>query len=286
MAAEIGEKEFFPLEKEIVRIKPPRALISFNLGDIWTYRELLYFLAWRDVKVRYKQTALGIIWVLLQPVATTLVFTILFSRLINGAITDGVSYPLFAFCGFVLWTFTSNAVINASNSLVIHSNLITKVYFPRLIMPFGAIGATLLDLSISLAILLPTVFLFGAPFSWRTLLAPIFLLLLLVLTLGVGTLLAALNVRFRDVRQLLPFALQLWMFVSPVFYSLDVLPEKWRWLWRLNPLAGVLNGFRASLLGTEFDFPAIAISVAVSGLILLAGIYVFRQMENNFADLI
>ncbi|HZH33377.1 MAG TPA: hypothetical protein VEX64_00985 [Pyrinomonadaceae bacterium] len=164
MAAEIGEKEFFPLEKEIVRIKPPRALISFNLGDIWTYRELLYFLAWRDVKVRYKQTALGIIWVLLQPVATTLVFTILFSRLINGAITDGVSYPLFAFCGFVLWTFTSNAVINASNSLVIHSNLITKVYFPRLIMPFGAIGATLLDLSISLAILLPTVFLFGAPF--------------------------------------------------------------------------------------------------------------------------
>jgi lipopolysaccharide transport system permease protein len=180
----------------------------------------------------------------------------------------------------------SNAVINASNSLVIHSNLITKVYFPRLIMPFGAIGATLLDLSISLAILLPTVFLFGASFSWRTLLAPIFLLLLLVLTLGVGTLLAALNVRFRDVRQLLPFALQLWMFVSPVFYSLDVLPEKWRWLWRLNPLAGVLNGFRASLLGTEFDFPAIAISVAVSGLILLAGIYVFRQMENNFADLI
>ena len=286
MAAEIVEKEFFPLEKEIVRIKPPRALISFNLGDIWTYRELLYFLAWRDVKVRYKQTAIGIIWVLLQPVATTLVFTILFSRLINGAITDGVSYPLFAFCGFVLWTFTSNAVINASNSLVIHSNLITKVYFPRLIMPFGAIGATLLDLSISLAILLPTVFLFGAPFSWRTLLAPVFLLLLLVLTLGVGTLLAALNVRFRDVRQLLPFALQLWMFVSPVFYSLDVLPEKWRWLWRLNPLAGVLNGFRASLLGTEFDFPAIAISVAVSGLILLAGIYVFRQMENNFADLI
>lgn len=268
-----------------VKIKPGNFWARIDLKEIWFSRELLYFLAWRDIKVRYKQTALGIAWVLLQPTATTIVFSILFSNF--GKIDTGaVPYALFAFSGFVLWSFISIAVVNSGNSLISQPNLITKVYFPRLIVPLAAVIAALFDLLISIAVLVLATSIFGAPLSWKIFFLPFFVALLATLIFSLGTILAALNVRFRDVRNVLPFALQLWLFGSPVFYPLTVLPENWRWVWQINPLAGILQGLRFSLFGDEFDLPTISIAVIFSFAMLFIALYVFRRMEDDFADLI
>lgn len=274
------EKAFLTTE-----IRPAGAWFNLEWREFWNYRELLYFLALRDLKVRYKQSLLGVAWVLLQPIATTLVFAVLFSRF--GQIeTSGIPYALFAFCGFVVWTFVSSAITSASNSLVNHTALITKAYFPRLIIPVAAITAHLLDLLIGLISLAVAMVLFGVAPDWKIVFAPFFVVLILLQVFAAGIALSALNVRFRDVKQLLPFALQLWLFITPVFYSLKMLPERLAWLWKLNPLTGALDGFRTALFGGGFDLAAIAFSVVITLVSLLAAISIFRRMEDDFADVI
>ncbi|MDQ4120879.1 MAG: ABC transporter permease [Acidobacteriota bacterium] len=268
-----------------VVIKPSGSALDLEWREYWSYRELFYFLALRDIKVRYKQTALGIAWVLLQPIATTLIFAILFSRFASSDAFP-VPFALFAFSGFVLWTFVNTAISYAANSLINHSGLITKVYFPRLIIPAAAVAACLLDLLVGLVSLAAAMIFYGIVPTWKIVFAPFFLLLILLLTLGVGILLSAINVKFRDVKQLLPFAIQFWLFISPVFYSLKLLPENLVWLWKLNPLSGALENFRAALFGLEFDIIGILLSVVITIVVLLAALYVFRRMEDDFADVI
>lgn len=271
--------------EEFVFIEPARSFLALDWRGFWAYRELFYFLALRDIKIRYKQTFLGVAWVLLQPAATTLIFSILFVRF-GQTTAFGVPYPLFAFSGFVLWSFANAAATNASNSLINHTQLITKVYFPRLVVPTAAVAANLLDLLIGLASLTAAMIFYRVAPTWKLLTAPLFVLLLVVLISAVGILLAALNVRFRDVKQLLPFALQLWLFASPVFYTLELLPENLKTLWKLNPLAGILENFRAALFGQAFDLPGIAAAVVVTAAIAALSLYVFRSMEDDFADVI
>ena len=271
--------------EELTFIEPSRSFLALDWRSLWAYRELFYFLALRDIKVRYKQTFLGIAWVLLQPVATTLVFSILFIRF-GQTEAFGVAYPLFAFSGFVLWTFANAAITNASNSLINHTGLITKVYFPRLIVPLAAVAANLLDLAIGFVSLAAAMIFYQTAPTWKMLLVPFFVLQLLILISGIGILLAALNVRFRDVKQLLPFALQLWLFVSPIFYSLRLLPENLAWIWKINPLTGILENFRAALFGQTFDAAGIVVSVGVTVTVFIFSLYIFRLMEDDFADVI
>ncbi len=266
-------------------IVPEGAWLSLDWRELWHYRELLYFLSLRDLKVRYKQSLLGVAWVLLQPIATTLIFVVLFSRL-GQQETSGVPYTLFAFSGFVIWTFVNMAVTSASNSLINHTALITKTYFPRLIVPAAAVTAHLADLLIGLLSLFVAMLIFGFMPSWKIVFLPFFIVLILLQTSALGIALAALNVQFRDVKQLLPFILQLWFFLTPIFYSLKFLPENLAWLWKLNPLTGALSGFRTSLFGGDFDFSAIILSVLLSFLVLFFSLFIFRRMENGFADVI
>lgn len=270
---------------EITLIKPQRSWLSLDLKEIWTYRELLYFLTWRDVKIRYKQTAIGILWVILQPVITTAIFTVLFSSFARFDTKD-VPYPLFALSGLMIWLFVHTAITMASNSFVSNTNLVTKVYFPRLIVPFAATLAGLTDLFFSLLILVGLMIYYGTAPDLQILFAPLFLLLAVVQTVAFGTLFSALNVRFRDVKFALPFALQVWMIASPIFYPASLLSEKWRLVFAVNPLVGILEGFRASLFGGAFDWQIIGVScVSITVLVLLA-LFVFKRMEDDFADLI
>ena len=275
--------ERFSAVAHFVKIRPGSSWFTLDLKELWAYRELLYFLVWRDVKVRYKQTMLGVMWALLQPLLTMAIFSLLFGKL-AGIPSDNIPYPLFAFCGLLPWTFINTAINSSSNSLVNNTNLITKVYFPRLLVPIAAAGAALVDLSLSSIVLVFIMFYYRIEFHLGILFAPFFLLLTLLLALGVGTLLSSLNVRFRDVKQLLPFGLQIWMFISPVFYPSSLFPEKWRWIIAFNPLTGILEGLRASLFGKPFDFFAVALSIATTILIILIGLSVFRRMEDDFAD--
>ena len=275
-----------PLSDEnITRIKPGGAWLDLNLKDFWVYRELLYFLAWRDVKVRYKQTAIGVVWAVLQPVLTTAIFTVIFSQVARFD-APGVAYPLYALSGLLLWLFVFNSVTFASNSLVGNTNLVTKIYFPRLIVPVAATLAGLADLLLGFVILLLLMLFYGVAWSWQILLAPIFVALTVALALSFGTLFAALNVRFRDVKFALPFVLQIWMFLSPVFYPLEILSEKARAVLAFNPLTGILQGFRASLFGGAFDWFAIGVSAALIGVLMVIAVFVFKKMEDDFADLI
>ncbi len=266
-----------------IHIKPGNSWIGLDLGGLWTYRELLYFLAWRDVKVRYRQTAIGVLWAILQPVVTTAIFTVIFSSLARFD-SPGVAYPLFALSGLLVWLFVFNSITFASNSLVGNANLVTKVYFPRLIVPLAATLAGLADLIPGFAVLLGLMFFYGVLPSWQILAAPFFIFLAVALALSLGTLFSALNVRFRDVKFALPFALQIWMFLSPVFYPLDILSERVRFAFSFNPLTGILQGLRASLFGQAFDWTAISLSIAVTLALMLFSLYVFKRMEDDFAD--
>src|SRR6266550_3693189 len=236
---------------------------TLNLGEIWAYRELLYFLMWRDITVRYKQTVLGVAWAIIQPLFTMLVFTLLLGRL-AGVNSDNTPYPVFAYAGLLPWTFFSNAISNSGNSLVGSVNLITKVYFPRMIIPAAAVGAGLVDLAISFIVLVPLMIYYGIHITWNVLMFPVVILMTALLALGVGMWLSALNVKYRDVRFALPFIVQLWMFVSPVIYPVSFLPPRFRWLLSLNPLTGIIEGFRASLLGRSFNWSALAISAVIT----------------------
>ena len=258
---------------------------GLDLRSVWAYREQLYFLTWRDLKVRYKQTALGAAWAVLQPTLMMLVFTLFFGRL-AGMPSDGVPYPLFAYAGLLPWTFFSNAVSGSGNSLVGSSHLITKVYFPRMIIPAAAVGAGLADLLLGFVVLVPLMLYYGvAPGAHLVMLVPLVLLAAL-LALGVGMWMSALNVKYRDVRFALPFLIQLWMFASPVIYPLSQVPQGWRWVMALNPLTGVIQGFRSALLGQPFDWGALAASAAVTLAALVYAAYSFRRMEKSFADIV
>lgn len=273
------------LQNKVINIEPAKFISSFDLRGIWNYRELLYFLALRDIKIRYKQTLLGIAWVLLQPVITTIIFSTIFLRLGTNHNFE-VPYPLFAFSGFAIWTFINSAIVNCSNSLVNHSSLVTKVYFPRLIIPLSAVIATLLDLAFGLASVVVVMFIYKVFPTWQSLLSLLLIIPILFLSLGVGIIAAALNVKYRDVKYILPFAIQLLFFISPVFYTLSMLPEQSVWLWKLNPITGILENFRALLFGLSLDWYSLVISAVVSFAVFISGVFVFHRMEDDFADVI
>ena len=266
-------------------IRPEGAGVQLNLGDLWAYRELLYFLTWRDIKVRYKQTLMGVAWVVVQPLVTMLVFTAVFNRFV-GVDEGALPYPLFAYAGLLLWTFFSVSVTSGTNSLIGNTSLVTKVYFPRAFIPAAAVGAGLVDFAVGALLLVPLGAYYGVRPGWGLLLLPVFVGLAALLALGVGLVTSALTVRYRDLRHALPFLLQLWMFASPVIYPPGVVPGRWRWLLALNPLTGVLEGFRASLAGAAFDWRLAAVPAVVAPVLLAVAFYVFRRLEDTFADII
>ena len=270
---------------QTIRIAPPGGL-ELNLAELWAYRELLYFFVWRDIKVRYKQTALGAIWAIIQPIMTMAVFALFFGRLAKVP-SDGVPYPLFAFTALVPWMFFSNGLTQASNSLVHNANLLTKVYFPRLAIPISTVMAGALDFVLSFVVLVAFVAYYGITPTANVVWLPLFALLALVTSLGVGLWAAAINVQFRDVRYTIPFLTQFWMFGTPVAYPSSLLPEPWRTVFGINPMVGVVEGFRWSLVGAKTaPGPIIALSSLVAVALLVSGAYYFRRMERTFADIV
>lgn len=268
-----------------VLLRPSGGRVSLDLAELWAYRELLYFLVWRDIKVRYKQTVLGAAWAILQPFLTMVVFTLFFGRL-AGIPSDGIPYPIFAFSGLVPWTYFANAVSQASSSLIEHERMITKVYFPRLLIPMAPVMAGWLDLVIALVVLVVMMVAYGMAPLMAGLAIPFYLLLAAVTALGVGLWLSALNARYRDVRYVVPFLLQFWLLATPIAYPASLVPESWRPLYGLNPMAGVVAGFRYALLGGERPGALLMVSVAVAALLLLSGLAYFRRMEKELADVV
>lgn len=268
-----------------VVIRPSRGWIPINLKDLWVYRELLYFLTWREIKVRYKQTVLGFAWAILQPFFMMIVFTLFFGNLAKIP-SEGIPYPLFSYAALLPWTLFAEGINRSSISMVANVNLIQKVYCPRLIMPISGILSPLVDFAIAFTILIGMMFYFGYSPTIYVLLLPAFILLALMTSLGVGLWLSAINVKYRDVRYVIPFLTQLWLFASPVVYSSSLLPEKFRIIYGLNPMAGVIEGFRWALLGTEPPGALIAVSVIIVVVILISGAFYFRRGEKTFADVI
>lgn len=274
------------LAPDIRIIKPNPGWVALDLRALWNYRELLYFLAWRDIKVRYKQTALGVAWAVLQPLMLMLAFSIFFGRLAKVP-SDGLPYPLFTFCALLPWQLFAHLMAESSNSLVANERLITKVYFPRLVIPLSAVLSGLVDFMLAFVILLGLMLYYGIPPAAGVWTIPFFVLLAVVSALAVGLWLSALNVQYRDVKYTIPFLTQFWLFVSPVAYPSSLVPESWRLLYSLNPMAGVIDGFRWALLGKPGG-PGIgtAASVAMVLFLLGGGLYYFRRMEKTFADLV
>lgn len=266
--------------------------MTLNLSDLWFFRELIYFLVWRDLKVRYKQTLLGVTWSVLQPFLTMVVFSIFFGQLAKIP-SDGMPYPIFSYTALLPWTLFANALNSASRSLVNSQNMITKIYFPRLVLPLASVIAGIVDFLIAFLVLVGMMIYYNAigvthlTVTARVLTLPLYLLLALVTALGVALWLSALYVRYRDVNYIIPFISQFWQFLSPVVYSASLIPAKWQIIYSLNPMAGVVNGFRGALLGTPTppDIRLIA-SVAVALFLLITGLFYFRRMEKTFADMI
>jgi len=269
----------------LVVIQPTKRWSLLSFKDIWAYRELLFFLTWRDVKVRYKQTALGAAWAILQPLFMMIIFTIFFGR-IAGVASAGIPYPVFALAGLVPWTFFSNSITASGNSLVGSANLITKVYFPRLIVPAAAMLAGLVDFLLAFVLLGVLMLYYHVVPTIQILFLPVLVLLTALFSLGVGTWFAALNVKYRDVRFALPFLIQLWLFVSSVILPSSAIPQKWRWLLLLNPMSGIIEGYRSALFGLPFDWPALGIASGLTILTLVYAIYTFGRVERSFADII
>ena len=273
-------------------IEPSRGWVAVRLDELWEHRELLYFFVWRDVKVRYKQTALGATWAVLQPLLTMLIFTIFFGQM-AGIGSEGVPYPIFSYAGLLPWIFFSHGLGQASNSLVGSANLLKKVYFPRLIVPVAAVLGGLVDFAVSFVVLIGMMFWYGVQPGWGVLLLPFLLLLSAASALGAGLFLSAVNVEFRDVRYVMPFFIQLLLFVTPVIYPASKVTAKLEemglpgWLYGLNPMAGVIQGFRWSLLGSGMNpGPLLAAGTAVTVLLLVGGLFYFRRMERTFADVV
>ena len=269
-----------------LRIQPSRGWSSLGLRELWHHRELVYFFVWRDLKVRYKQTALGAAWALLQPLATMLVFSLFFGRLARMP-SDGIPYPLFSYAALVPWMFFANGLSQGANSLVANSHLLTKVYFPRLALPISSLMAGAVDFLVSLIGLAGLMAYFGVGLSSRFVFLPAFMLLAFVACLGIALWLAAINVRFRDVRHTVPFLIQFWMFATPIAYPSSLLPEPWRTVFAINPMVGVVEGFRWALLGTDVaPGPILAVSSAVAIVLMVTGAFYFRRMERTFADVV
>jgi len=271
----------------LVRIGAPKSRFSLNLGDIWAYRELLYFLVWRDVKVRYKQAKVGAAWAVLQPLLQMLILTLVFSRIARVP-SDGTPYPVFVYTGLLAWNFFSSALTRCTASVVGQANLVSKIYFPRLIMPVSATLSGIVDFGIAFVILLVMMGYYGILPGADVLMLPVFVLLALITALSVGIWMAALNVRYRDIGYIVPLLVQLWFFATPVAYPIGELPEKWRIFYSLNPMVGVVEGFRWSLVPTTStpDFRIIGMSSVVLIALLFAGIVYFKQMERTFADVV
>ncbi|MEM1177065.1 MAG: ABC transporter permease [Acidobacteriota bacterium] len=260
--------------------------MSLGLGELWQYRELLFFLTWRDIKVRYKQTVLGVLWAILQPLLTMVVFSLFFGGLAKIP-SDGLPYPIFSFAALVPWTFFANALSQSSNSLVGSANLLRKIYFPRLVIPLSSVIAGAVDFILAFGVLLLMMAYFGIAPTINVVFLPLLLVLSTTTALGVGLWLSAMNVQFRDVRYTVPFATQLWLFATPIAYPSSLLAEKWQLVYSLNPMVGVVEGFRWALLGTETaPGPMIAVSALASLVLLVSGAFYFRRMERSFADLV
>lgn len=274
-----------PVSERRTLIKSEEKGVQLDLGELWHSRELLYFLTLRDIKVRYKQTLMGVAWVIIQPLLTVIIFTLVFNRFVRLE-TGSLPYPLFAFSGLLLWLFFSNAVTNSTHSLVSNANLITKVYFPRMFVPAASVGAGLVDLAVAFLLLIVLCFYYGVGLTLNALLLPFFILLMALLALGVGLISAAVTVKYRDLRHALPFVIQLWMFASPVIYPASIVPEKWKWMVLINPVAGIIEGFRSSLTGRPFDWMHVSISAGITLLILVCSFYTFRRFEHTFADVV
>lgn len=269
-----------------LRIRPSRGWSALKLREVWEYRELLYFLVWRDVKVRYKQTALGVMWVVLQPLATTIVFTLIFGNLAKMP-SENLPYAVFAMAGLLPWNYFAGAIGKGGSSLVGSANLISKVYFPRLIIPVSGVLGGLVDFAITFLLLVALMLFYGYPPTLSWLLLPFFLLMAIATALGVSLWLSALNVQYRDVGYLIPFLVQLWFFATPVVYPSSLVPAPWSLLLALNPMAGVVDGFRWALFGsTAAPGPLILVSIAVVIVTLVSGLFVFKRMERTFADVV
>ena len=269
-----------------LRIEPAQSWQGLNVAELWRYRELLYFFVWRDIKVRYKQTVLGALWAIIQPVAATALFTVFFGRL--GGLSKQVngSYALFVYVGLSLWTFYANAVTMAANSLVGSSHLIAKVYFPRLLIPIASIFSGLVDFAVAFAFLLVLMIVYHVPPSAKILTLPFFVLGTMTVAAGAGVLFSALIVSYRDFRYVFTFVVQLWLFATPVLYTIDIIPAKWRLLYALNPMVGMIAGFRAAVLGGPFPLDLVLVSAVASVLLLAAGLRYFTAVERRFADVI
>lgn len=269
-----------------VVIEPARGLFDLDLKAVWEYRELLYFLVWRDVKVRYKQTAIGVAWVVLQPLLTMMVFTVIFSYLVRIP-SEGLPYPLFVFTALLPWTYFNQALTRGGAGLVSNANLVSKVYFPRLMVPLSAAVAPLVDFLLSFVILLGLMVWYGVTPTWGVLALPLFLLLALMTALAMGLLLSPLHAQYRDVGHIIPFLAQFWMYASPVIYPVSLIPEQWRLLYSLNPMVGVIEGFRWALLGhASPDFRMMGVSAVVVLILLAIGVVWFRRAERTFADVV
>jgi len=267
-----------------IRIEPPSGWFELRLEELWEYRELLYFFVWRDVKIRYKQTAIGILWVVIQPLLTMLVASLFFGRLAKLP-SQGLPYPVFCFAALVPWTYFSAALLSATSVMVDNQRVITKVYFPRLILPFSAVLSGLVDLAIGLVVLLIFAFAFGIRPTVTVLLVPLFILLAVLTALGVGLWLSALNALYRDVKYVTPFLVQFWTLASPVYYSSNMVPERYRWIYGLNPMAGVIDGFRWALTGTGHPpSSSLFASTTMVLLLVLGGLVFFNRMEGSIAD--
>jgi lipopolysaccharide transport system permease protein len=272
---------------ETVVIKPLKGWVPLNLKDLWFYRELIYFLTWRDLKVRYKQSVLGVLWAILKPFLTMVVFSIFFGGLAKLP-SDSVPYPIFSFAGLLPWEFFAAALSISSRSMLTSGQMVSKIYFPRIIVPLSSVFANLVDFLIAFVIMIGMMFFFKIPLTVNMLWLPVFLLLAIITALGVGLWFSALLVMYRDVNYLLPFITQLWFFISPVVYGSSMIPEKFSWLYSLNPMSGVIEGFRWAIYGSAQTISGtmIAISSSISLAIFISGLFFFRRMERVFADMI
>jgi lipopolysaccharide transport system permease protein len=268
-----------------LHISPPKKWIPVNLRELWNYRELLYSFTWRDVKIRYKQTALGFLWAIIQPLFMMLIFTVFFGRLAKIP-SDGVPYPLFVLAALLPWTLFAEGITRSTNSMITNANIMTKVYFPRLIMPFSGVLSPLVDFIVAFSILIVMMAFYGFIPTLNIVFLPLFILLALATSLGIGLWLSALNVQYRDFQYTIPFMIQLGLFASPVVYPASLVPESVRFLYGLNPMAGVIEGFRWALLGTEMPGAMILVSVGMVIVLLVSGAFYFRKMEQYYADVV
>lgn len=285
LESDLSEAPLILLRDRQTLIKSEESGVQLDLGELWYYRELLYFLTLRDIKVRYKQTLMGVAWVIIQPLTTALIFTLVFSRFVRLE-AGALPYPLFALSGLLLWLFLANAVTNSTNSLVTNANLITKVYFPRMFIPAASVAAGLVDLAVAFLLLVVLCFYYHVPLTLNLLLLPLFVFLVALLALGIGLLSAAVTVKYRDLRHALPFIIQLWMFASPVIYPTSIVPERWQWLVTFNPMAGIIEGFRACLTGGPFAWLHVSIAAVITATLLVCSAYIFRHFEQTFADVV